>query len=134
MQKIVIDTNELIFSVLSSKSYSAEIMKMVYDANISLYINAEILEEYAGVLARDKFGLSCERIAKTLQNIRDVGISFNPTRSIIHIRDEDDRIFYDTAKQSGAILISNDDDLLVLNEDFIMNAEAYIEIMRKIKV
>jgi len=130
MQKIVIDTNELIFSILSEKSYSAEIMEKVYCENVELYISEGILDEYARVLAYEKFNFTVERREQTLRDIREVGRFVNPLQSSVPIRDEDDRIFYDTAKQSGAILITSDNDLLVLNENFIMSAEEYMKISR----
>jgi len=130
MQKITIDTNELVFSILSAKSYSAEIMDMVFSESVGLYVSDGILDEYEKVLAYEKFGLSVERREQILRDIREVGKFVNPSPSRILIRDEDDRIFYDTAKQSEAILITSDNDLLVLNEKFIMTAEAYIKIIR----
>ena len=133
MQRIVMDTNEFVFSVLSAKSYSSEIMRMVYSESIDLYVNDAILDEYARVLAYDKFKLSPEKREHTLQDVRAVGKFVNPYKSSISIRDEDDRIFYDTAKQSGATLITSDNDLLVLDEQFIMSAEDYIKSRRTIK-
>jgi len=130
MQKIVIDTNEFIFSILSAKSYSSEIMRMIYRESVELYVNDGILDEYERVLAYKKFNLSAERIEQTLRDIREVGRFVNPLQSSVPIRDEDDRIFYDTAKQSGAILITSDNDLLVLNENFIMSAEEYMKTVR----
>lgn len=130
MQKIVVDTNEFIFSILSAKSYSAEIMMMVLREDIDLYVSAGILNEYENVLAYEKFNLSAMKREQILRDIVNVGKMTNPTRSDTAIRDEDDRIFYDTAKQSGAILITSDNDLLVLNEKFIMSAEDYIKIIR----
>jgi len=130
VQKIVVDTNEFIFSILSAKSYSAEIMMMVLREDIDLYVSAGILNEYENVLAYEKFNLSAMKREQILRDIVNVGKMTNPTRSDTAIRDEDDRIFYDTAKQSGAILITSDNDLLVLNEKFIMSAEDYIKIIR----
>jgi len=130
MQRIVVDTNEFIFSILSAKSYSAEIMKLVYSEHVEFYMNDAILDEYARVLAYEKFNLSLERREQILKDIRAVGKLVDPVQSSVLIRDEDDRIFYDTAKQSGAILITSDNDLLVLNEKFIMSAGDYIKVKR----
>jgi len=127
VQKIVIDTNEFIFSILSAKSYSAEIMKMVFSESIEFYVSDDILSEYERVLAYDKFGLSIERRKQILDDIRAIGKFVIPVPSMLQIRDEDDRVFYDTAKQAGAIVITSDKDLLVLNEKFIMTAEDYIK-------
>ena len=103
---------------------------MVLREDIDLYVSAGILNEYENVLAYEKFNLSAMKREQILRDIVNVGKMTNPTRSDTAIRDEDDRIFYDTAKQSGAILITSDNDLLVLNEKFIMSAEDYIKIIR----
>jgi len=130
MQKIVMDTNEFIFSILSARSYSAEIMHMVLSERITLYVSKGILHEYERVLAYEKFKLPASKREKVLCDIRELCVMAYPRQSSIAIRDEDDRIFYDTATQSGAILITSDKDLLVLGKSFIMTSEEYMTIYR----
>ena len=106
MQKIVIDTNVFISAALSSDGNPAKIIKMVSEYKLDLQYNVSILIEYADVLARNKFSFSLEKQAIYLRKIVDLGSIFNPVVSTISLHDEDDRIFYDTAKQAKAILIT----------------------------
>jgi predicted nucleic acid-binding protein len=45
-------------------------------------------------------------VRRFINLIRSIGTSYNPSPSKIKLPDESDRIFYDTAKGSGSILIS----------------------------
>jgi len=69
MRQLVVDTNEFIYSVLSIKSYSAEIMHLIYSGSVDLFINNSILDEYRRVLAYEKFNLSVARQAKAINDI-----------------------------------------------------------------
>ena len=106
MQKIVIDTNVIISATLSNHGNPAKIIKKVSEKELELLYNISILIEYADVLARSKFNFSVEKQAILLKKIVEIGTVFNPTLSSISLIDEDDRIFYDTAKQAKAILIT----------------------------
>jgi len=86
MQKIVVDTNEFIFSILSAKSYSAEIMRMVFSERIKLYVSEGILDEYERVMAYPKFNLTIEKRVQMLRDIRELGKMVNPPKSSISIR------------------------------------------------
>ena len=66
-----------------------------------------------------------------MADLREIGVQVNPKTSGIIIKDEDDRIFYDTAKTSDAILITGDKHLLELKEPFIKTPAEYIHEYRQ---
>jgi len=106
MQKIVVDTNVVISSNLSSSSHPAAIMKQFYNSVLQLFYTSEILAEYKSVLAYKKFNFTKETQAAILRAIEIGGVHVAPPTSTILFNDESDRIFYDTAKFSNAILIT----------------------------
>ena len=129
MQKIVVDTNVIISAAISNKGSSAEIVRKISDGELELLYNVGILVEYADVLARNKFGFSIEKQTLLLKKIIEMGTVFNPVVSDIILIDEDDRIFYDTAKEANAILITGNSKHYP-NESFIMSPSSFIEIIK----
>jgi len=126
MQKIVINTNVIISAAISNKGNPAQIIKMVSERKLELLYNINILIEYADVLARCKFNFSSDNQAILLRKIVDIGTIFNPTISEVSLIDEDDRIFYDTAKEANATLITGNIKHYPL-EDFIMTPVDFIK-------
>jgi predicted nucleic acid-binding protein len=64
------------------------------------------MTEYIQVLARPHFNFSPEKQQYFIEGIKRVGRLITPIPNKILLPDESDRIFYDTAKESGAILIT----------------------------
>ena len=87
--------------------------------------NTGILIEYADVLARSKFNFSTEKQTALLKKIVEIGTVFNPIVSEISLVDEDDRIFYDTAKEAEAKLITGNTKHYP-TEDFIMTPSDFL--------
>ena len=106
MIKVVIDTNVFISSKLSPMGSPAFIMKLVADDELEFYYNREILEEYERVLSYKKLKISVVEQKNAVDTIKSIGIFVIPVRSNVPFIDETDRIFYDTAKVAGAILIT----------------------------
>lgn len=104
--KVTIDTNIIVSAALSPLGKSAQIMNMVFDRKARVYYNAEILAEYEDVLSRPRFNFSTEKQNTFIEGIKRVGVLIEPTVSSMPLPDETDRIFYDTAKESGALLIT----------------------------
>ena len=104
--RVVLDTNIIISSALKPESKLSKIWKVVADKELQIYYNAEILAEYTRILARPKFGFCRELQNQFTYFINENGVIFNPITSTIKLPDEADRIFYDTATQSEAILIT----------------------------
>jgi len=102
----LLDTNVIISSVLSSKGNPAEIMKSVRDDVTSVYYSAEILGEYKRVLSYERLNIAPETQKEIIDAMEEYGILINPVISDIPLPDESDRVFYDTAKEVDAILIT----------------------------
>jgi putative PIN family toxin of toxin-antitoxin system len=118
-KKVVLDTN-VIFSALFKKiSIPNDIWQMVLNGELKLFYSEEILAEYEEVLSRPKFSIDEEEKNSVLAYVVNFGKKIYPEKSKIGFTDEDDRIFFDVAKQIGAILITgnkkhfpNDPDVL----------------------
>ncbi|MCL2122201.1 MAG: putative toxin-antitoxin system toxin component, PIN family [Clostridiales bacterium] len=107
MLKIVIDTNVIVSAALSPKGTPAKIIEHIADSNeIQVYYCAEMMAEYRDVLSREYLNLTVEAQYSITDSIRSIGILVSCSASEIALPDEDDRVFYDTAKASGAILIT----------------------------
>ena len=107
ISKIVIDTNVIVSAALSPKGNPARILDLVADdAEIEVYYSAEMMAEYEKVLSRDYLNISYDAQHAMIEAIKSVGIPIKPSASGKSMPDEDDRVFYDTAKASEAILIT----------------------------
>ena len=106
MLRVVLDTNILVSSLLRSGP-PAEIIDLVADGRIIPFYNDFILQEYWDVLLREKFGFSSFLVTRLINDIAKSGIAVECQQaSRIKIADEDDRVFYDTAVESQAYLIT----------------------------
>ena len=106
MKRVVIDTNVLVSSAISEQGNPKIIMDLVSEEQIQPCYCTEIISEYSRVLAYPKFGLSTQVQAIIIHEIIALGIPVTPNTSTIPLQHEDDRIFYDTAKTGGAVLIT----------------------------
>jgi len=125
MIKLVIDTNVIISAALSDKGNPAQIINMVSEGKLQLYYNEQILSEYSDVLTRKKFMFSHDKQELLINKIIEMGVDFEPKISVMPMPDEDDRIFYDTAKEIGAFLITGnkkhypDEPFIMTPSDFL---------------
>ncbi|MDR0874739.1 MAG: putative toxin-antitoxin system toxin component, PIN family [Clostridiales Family XIII bacterium] len=106
MQRIVLDTNIIVSSIISENGNPYKIVDMVFDDAFSIYYSLEILAEYEDVLHRERLNLNLDKVEYMLDAIRTVGVYVPHKKSDISLPDEDDRIFYDVAKSNDAILIT----------------------------
>jgi len=133
MRKAVIDTNILISAAISPSGNPAKIVNMALDKIIQIYLSAGILAEYEEVLSRPEFNFSSEKQNAFLLGIKKSGIIIEPSVSDTPLPDESDRIFYDTAKASGAILISGNLKHYPA-ESFIMTPSSFLTSYEKLIV
>jgi putative PIN family toxin of toxin-antitoxin system len=123
----VLDTNVVVSSFINPNGKPSQIMKIILNRRADLCYNSAILSEYESVMLRPKFSdkIKSSHIQQFINLIRSLGISFNPILSKIRLPDESDRIFYDTAKGSGSVLISGnlrhfpDEPFIMLPADFL---------------
>jgi len=104
--KVVLDTNVLVSALLTHGSPAA-VIDMVAEGKLIPFFNDSIIREYWDVLQRPKFSFHPNQISRLINNIVRGGFSKEINEpSTIPMTDEDDRIFYDTAIASGALLVT----------------------------
>ena len=106
MTSVVLDTNVIVAAILAPTGICSKITNLVFDGEIQTYYSNGILAEYRDVLFRASLDLNRENRKLFFEIIRETGILIEPAASNIKLPDESDRIFYDTAKESRAILIT----------------------------
>jgi len=106
MLNAVLDTNVLVSGLISAYGNPAQIINAFKEKRFNFIYNDEILREYRDVLFRSKLGLNSADVNDLIGEIIKAGFSVIPEKSKISLPDEDDRIFYDTAKTAGAYLVT----------------------------
>ncbi len=93
----IIDTNVIISALLSKHKDSAtvKILDYLFDRIIVPVYNDEILEEYAAVLRRPKFGFSETTICHTLDAIKKGGVISDRISCGEELPDPKDLVFYE---------------------------------------
>lgn len=106
--RLVLDINVIVSAFINPAGKPSQIVKMILARRAELCYNSVILNEYENVMLRPKFSskINSDAVRRYINILRSIGISFDPLQSKIKLLDESDRIFYDTAKGSGSILIS----------------------------
>ncbi|MCL1966600.1 MAG: hypothetical protein FWF67_01815, partial [Fibromonadales bacterium] len=77
------------------------------------------------VLDYQRLSFTSRETSPLLNIILKQGIAFEASKSTIKITDEDDRAFYDTAKQSGSLLVTGNIKHYP-KEDFILTPAAFL--------
>ena len=126
MNKIVADTNVIISSILTPCGKPAEIMQKFYNNKLQICYNQYILDEYKKVLKYPKLNIAKAKQKEIIKIIKEKGIIIVPNISTIMLPDESDRIFYDTAKEANAILITGNIKHFP-KTDFIKTPAVYLE-------
>ena len=104
--KVIIDTNVFISSRISALGNPAKIMRLIADGQIEFYYSSDILDEYKRVLSYEKFNFSIASQELAIEDIENIGILIEPSKSKMPLPDESDRVFYDAAKTVEAYLIT----------------------------
>ena len=105
-QKVVIDTNVLVSALLSRQGNPAQIIDLILDRRLVFIYCTNIIVEYEKVLFRKKFNFNNELVRILINTLQYSGFNLEPRPSNIPFSDETDRIFYDTAANSKAVLIT----------------------------
>ncbi|UZQ82886.1 putative toxin-antitoxin system toxin component, PIN family [Thermoanaerobacter sp. RKWS2] len=136
--RAVIDTNVLISAFISKKSYPAKVIDYWVLNKFDPVVSKEIVEEYANVLARDKFAVF-GTIEKRLDLLNRL-LSFDwvlfvyPKQKIEVIKeDPKDNIFLECALEGSCdFIVTGDNHLLQLKEYKnikIVKAEEFVTIL-----
>ena len=107
MTNIVMDTNVFVSAALSPAGNPAKVNTLISNkTEIQVFYSAEILDEYKRVLSYERLNIAAEIQTTIINALKEFGMLIDPTASTIPMPDETDRIFYDTAKASDAILVT----------------------------
>ena len=99
---VVLDTNVVVSAHLREDGLERFVLDLALAGKLRWFISAEILEEYAGVLPRSKFGIAKEKVAASLQLIAQVARKIHPRRSVSAAKDPDDNKFLEFAAEAKA--------------------------------
>lgn len=102
MIRAVIDTNVLVSGLLSPAGNEALIILAVHQGLVRPCVSAEIMAEYAEVLARPKFAFAPNEIAAVLAMFRNTGEVFVPEGPAPVLPDPDDASFLHCAEAARA--------------------------------
>jgi putative PIN family toxin of toxin-antitoxin system len=125
-KNVVIDTNIIISAIISPHGNPAKVLRLALDSNIHPFCCTQILSEYDEVLCRPKFNHNPEYKELIFIRIKETWTFIEPITSDIPMLDETDRPFYDTARNTGAILITGnkkhypDESFIMTPSDFMV--------------
>jgi putative PIN family toxin of toxin-antitoxin system len=105
-KRVVLDTNVLVSALMTPSGNPAKVHKMFLAEELTLVYSDEILFEYEEVLHRSHLRIPAEDADTVLEAIRQRGDLVASTPSTISMSDEDDQVFYDVAKCTGAYLVT----------------------------
>jgi putative PIN family toxin of toxin-antitoxin system len=125
--RVVLDTNVIVSSLLSSEGNPAKIYRMFLSAMLTLIFSEDILAEYREVIHRPHLRIPKDDADIVLAAIEQFGEKVGPEQSATVMIDEDDRIFYDAAKSTGAYLITGNIKHYP-SEPFILTPAAFLEL------
>ena len=127
MLKVVLDTNILVSALLTSGP-PAFIVDLMADGKIIPFYSGLIIEEYYEVLSREKFNFNPVQVIRLIDDITRVGIAIEGKLSAKNKKvDDDDKKFYDAAKEANAFLITGNIRHFP-KEDFIVTPSQFLSL------
>ncbi len=102
MIRAVIDTNVLVSGLLSPAGNEALIVLALHRGLVRPCVSAEVMQEYAEVLARPKFAFPPDEIAAMTAMFRDKGELVTPHGPVPILPDADDARFLHCAEAAQA--------------------------------
>lgn len=130
---VVIDTNVLVSGLINPDGIPAKIINLLINERITIFYDNRILQEYTGVLRRDKFGFTAEIIDPLLDFIRNEGQFVTANPITIHFNDENDKMFLEVAETAFVdyLITGNtkhfpDNKIIVTPKEFIDRANHHL--------
>src|SRR5258708_38162564 len=90
---VVLDTNVVVSAHLKEDGLERFFLDLALARKLSLFISTEILEQYRGVLAREKFRLDPKRVAASLRLSQHAAGKVRPKQTLNAAKDTDDNQF-----------------------------------------
>jgi len=106
MTKTVLDTNVIVSAFMNKNGIPAKVLSLFVKREIDVFYSDAIFAEYEEVLNREHFKFNKQKILRVLNRFKKLGNLFVPIESDISMIHENDRTFYDVAKQSDSFLIT----------------------------
>ena len=125
MLPVVVDSNVLVSALLSPGGKPAEVLRLLITGALQLCFDSRIVVEYEDVLSRPKFSFDRTSCRDLMSVLLGNGISVAAEPLDIPFADEDDKKFYEVAKQVNAKLITGnlkhfpEDPLVTTVADFL---------------
>ena len=133
--KAVIDTNIFVRALIGSPA-NERIYTAFASNGFRLFLSKEMLEELVSVLSRPRLGIAFEDIKALLHLIKLKAIIIEATAAIKACRDPSDDMILKTAISAKAnVIVTNDNDLLVLNpfqNVSIVNPHQFLKMLKMI--
>jgi putative PIN family toxin of toxin-antitoxin system len=127
--KIVLDTNIIVSAFINPKGIPSEIISLLLAKKITICYDNKIFSEYMEVLKKSKFNFNSTLIDAFLDFIKDNGEYIVAEPQKIKFDDDDDKVFYDVYKSSGANYIITGNKKHFPKEDNIITPREYMELM-----
>jgi putative PIN family toxin of toxin-antitoxin system len=108
MQKVVIDTNVLVSSLIQRSYPYLIVNRLVIEGRIQMCVSEQLMAEYYEVLARPKFATFhdfFERAEALLAYIGTKAVMYVPQISLHLIKDTDDNMILELADEAAADFI-----------------------------
>src|SRR5262249_42680517 len=99
---VVLDTNVIVSAHLNEEGFERFVLDLGLAHKLQLFLSPEIVDEYRGVLLRDKFALDPKRIAASLELIAKAGKIIRPIPKVKAASDPDDNKFLECAQEAEA--------------------------------
>ncbi|HEX7287679.1 MAG TPA: putative toxin-antitoxin system toxin component, PIN family [Candidatus Angelobacter sp.] len=100
--RVVLDTNVIVSAHLKDEGLERFVLDLALAHKLHLYLSAEILEEYKGVLARPAFKLDSVKVAASLRLMEKAAIMVRPAKKVNAAKDLDDNKFLECAEEAQA--------------------------------
>ena len=134
MQRIVIDTNVIVSSLIQQSYPYLIVNDLFIEDNFQLCISEKFLAEYYEVLSRPKFSRFQDffiRVESLLTVIETKSLKFNPTIKLNLITDKDDNMILELADECLADFVitgnTNDFTFLTYKDTKIVTPKEYWE-------
>ncbi len=135
MLNAVVDTSVFVRGLLASP-INRKIIHSLKEFKFNLMISDELLNELCDVVTRDKFRhiLAAAEIYKLIEIIKTQAIFVNPREKVNVCRDPEDQKVLECALEGADVIVSNDNDLLVLKSFRhipILTPDKFLNLLRK---
>ena len=127
MQKIILDTNVIVSSLISNTVPTLIVNEFVLNRKVLVCLSDEIFSEYVEVINRDKFSRFTNFKAKAeivLNKLHEISTFYNTSRKIEVLTDTSDNKFLELAAASSADYLITGNTL-----DFRMKEFEYTKIL-----